>query len=120
METKKEARLRRAKQTRRRIALAGSSRLCVFRSNSHIYAAVHSADGGSVLVAASSADKEIKAELGGKPGSNKAAAALVGATIAKRALAAGVTQVAFDRSGFAYHGRVKELAEAAREAGLKF
>jgi large subunit ribosomal protein L18 len=120
METKQEARARRAKQTRRRIALARAVRLCVFRTNSHIYAAIHSADGGQVLASASTADKELRAELGGKSGSNKAAAALVGAAIAKRALAAGVETVAFDRSGFAYHGRVKELADAARTAGLKF
>ena len=120
METKQEARARRAKQTRRRIALARAVRLCVFRTNSHIYAAIHSADGGQVLASASTADKELRAELGGKSGSNKAAAALGGAAIAKRALAAGVETVAFDRSGFAYHGRVKELADAARTAGLKF
>lgn len=120
METKQEARARRAKQTRRRIALARATRLCVFRTNSHIYAAVHSADGGQVLAAASTNDKELRAQLDGKSGSNKAAAALVGAAIAKRALAVGISEVAFDRSGFAYHGRVKELADAAREAGLKF
>lgn len=120
METKREARVRRAKQTRKRIALARATRLCVYRTNSHIYAAVHSADGGQVLAAASTADKELRAQLAGKSGSNKEAAALVGAAIAKRALAAGVSAVAFDRSGFAYHGRVKVLADAAREAGLKF
>lgn len=120
METRKEARLRRAKQTRRRISLARATRLCVFRSNSHIYAAVHSADGGKVLAAASTVDKDVKAALAGKSTSNKEAAALVGKEVAKRALAAGITEVAFDRAGFAYHGRVKELADAAREAGLKF
>lgn len=120
METKQEARVRRAKQTRRRIALIGATRLCVFRTNSHIYAAVHSASGGAVLASASTIDKDLRVELAGKAGSNKSAAALVGAAIAKRALAAGIVEVAFDRSGFAYHGRVKELADAAREAGLKF
>lgn len=120
METKKEARLRRAKQTRKRIVLSKAHRLCIFRSNLHIYASIHSFDGATVLAAASSVDTEVKASLAGKPGSNKAAAALVGAAIAKKALAAGLTDVAFDRSGFAYHGRVKELADAAREAGLKF
>jgi large subunit ribosomal protein L18 len=120
METKREARLRRAKQTRKRIALARATRLCVHRTNTHIYAAVHSADGSQVLASASTVDKELQAQLAGKTGADKAAAALVGSTIAKRALAAGITDVAFDRSGFAYHGRVKELAEAAREAGLKF
>lgn len=120
METKREARLRRAKQTRKRIALARATRLCVYRTNSHIYAAVHSVDGGRVLASASTLDKELCHQLEGKSGSNKLAAALVGAEIARRALAAGVSEVAFDRSGFAYHGRVKELADAAREAGLKF
>ncbi|MFN4327310.1 MAG: 50S ribosomal protein L18 [Limnobacter sp.] len=120
METKKEARLRRAKQTRKRIALARATRLCVYRTNSHIYAAIHSADGGSVLASASTVDKEVRASLGGKSGGNKDAAALVGAEIAKRAIAAGISEVAFDRSGLAYHGRVKVLADAAREAGLKF
>ena len=120
METKTQARERRAKQTRKRIALAKSNRLCVYRSNQHIYAAIHTFDGSTVLASASTADKEVKASLGGKVGSNKDAAALVGAEIAKRALAVGVDTVAFDRSGFAYHGRVKVLADAAREAGLKF
>ncbi|HEY1059171.1 50S ribosomal protein L18 [Limnobacter humi] len=120
METKREARLRRAKQTRKRIALARATRLCVYRTNSHIYAAIHSADGGEVLASASTVDKEVRAAMAGKTGGNKAAAAAVGAEIAKRALAKGISAVAFDRSGFAYHGRVKELADAAREAGLKF
>jgi len=120
METKKEARLRRAQQTRKRIALAKANRLTVYRSNSHIYAAVHTFDGGKVLASASTADGSIKSQLGGKVAANKAAARLVGAEVAKRALAAGISEVAFDRAGFAYHGRVKELADAAREAGLKF
>jgi large subunit ribosomal protein L18 len=120
METKQEARARRAKQTRLRIAHSRATRLCVFRTNSHIYAAIHSADGGRVLASASTNDKDLRTKLSGKCGSNKAAAALVGAAIAQRALAVGVVEVAFDRSGFAYHGRVKELADAAREAGLKF
>jgi len=120
METKKEARLRRAQQTRKRIALAKANRLTVFRSNTHIYAAVHSFDGAKVLVCASTSAAALRSELGGKAFANKAAARLVGSEVAKRAIAAGVTEVAFDRSGFAFHGRVKELADAAREAGLKF
>jgi len=112
--------LRRAQQTRKRIALAKANRLTVYRSNSHIYAAVHSFDGGQVLVAASTCEAGLKSQLGGKVAANKEAARLVGAEVAKRALAAGVNEVAFDRAGFAYHGRVKELAEAGREAGLKF
>jgi len=121
MENKKVSRLRRAQQTRRRIAQLGEIRLSVFRSNQHIYANVISADGGKVLASASTAEAEFRASLSatGK-GGNTAAAVVVGKRIAERSLAAGVTKVAFDRSGFAYHGRVKALAEAAREAGLKF
>lgn len=119
METRKQARMRRAQQTRRRISLAKASRLTVYRSNNHIYAAVHSFDGAKVLASASTVDAEIKAACG-NTGSNKAAAKVVGEFVAKRALAAGVKEVAFDRAGFAYHGRVKELADAAREAGLSF
>lgn len=118
---KKEQRLRRARQTRARIAQLREVRLTVFRSNLHIYANVVSADGARVLAAASTAEAEVRAQLGaaGK-GGNADAAKLVGARIAAKAKAAGVEKVAFDRSGFAYHGRVKALAEAAREAGLKF
>jgi large subunit ribosomal protein L18 len=121
METKKEARIRRSRQTRRRIALARVARLTVFRSNLHIYASVVSEDGSKVLASASTAEKELRAQLGaaGK-GGNTAAAALVGKRIAEKAKAAGIERVAFDRAGFAYHGRVKALAEAAREAGLQF
>lgn len=119
METRKQARMRRAQQTRKRIALAKATRLTVYRSNSHIYASVHTFDGSKVIASASTVDSEVKGSIGGN-GANKAAAKAVGQLVAKRALAAGVEQVAFDRSGFAYHGRVKELAEAAREAGLKF
>ena len=120
METRKQARVRRAQQTRRRIELAQANRLTVYRSNSHIYAAVHSFDGAKVLASASTVDGAVKAALEDGKTSTKSAAKAVGAEVAKRALAAGVTDVAFDRAGFAYHGRVKELAEAAREAGLKF
>ncbi|NJM31628.1 MAG: 50S ribosomal protein L18 [Limnobacter sp.] len=120
METKNQARLRRAQQTRRRIALAASHRLTVYRSNQHIYAAVQSADGSKVFVAASTVDSVVKGQLAGKSGSDKEAAKLVGSEVARRAIAAGIETVAFDRGGYAYQGRVKELAESAREAGLKF
>ena len=123
--TKKDQRLRRSRQTRVRIAkqLAAQSgaRLTVFRSNLHIYASVISADGGQVLASASTAEKEVRAQIGaaGK-GGNAAAASMIGKRIAEKAKAAGIEKVAFDRAGFAYHGRVKALAEAAREAGLQF
>ena len=121
MLTKKIQRLRRSRQTRVRIAQSGAARLTVFRSNLHIFASVISDDGTKVLASASTVEKEVRTELGstGK-GGNTAAATLVGKRIAERAMAAGVEKVAFDRSGFAYHGRVKALAEAAREAGLQF
>jgi large subunit ribosomal protein L18 len=123
--TKKDQRQRRARQTRIRIstniASNGAARLTVHRSNLHIYASIISADGGTVLASASTIEKTIRGELGaaGKGGST-AAATLIGKRIAEKAQAAGVQKVAFDRSGFAYHGRVKALAEAAREAGLQF
>ena len=120
MLNKKEQRQRRARQTRVRIAIQGAPRLSVFRSNLHIYASVISGDGAKVLASASTAEKEVRESLGQGNGGNAAAAAIVGKRIAERAKAAGVEKVAFDRSGFAYHGRVKALAEAAREAGLQF
>jgi large subunit ribosomal protein L18 len=126
---KKDQRLRRARQTRVRIAthIAGPSaegrnaRLAVHRTNLHIYASILSVDGGKVLASASTVEKAVREELGkaGK-GGNTAAATLIGKRIAEKAKAAGIEKVAFDRSGFAYHGRVKALAEAAREAGLQF
>ena len=121
MLTKKEQRLRRSRQTRLRIAKQQVARLTVFRSNLHIYANVISDDGSRVLASASTAEKEVREQLGaaGK-GANAEAAALIGKRIAEKARAAGIEAVAFDRAGFAYHGRVKALAEAAREAGLKF
>ena len=119
MLNKKEQRLRRSRQTRERIAKQGVARLTVFRSNLHIYASVISDDGSKVVASASTAEKDLRSELGGN-GGNAAAAALVGKRIAEKAKAAGVDNVAFDRAGFAYHGRVKALAEAAREAGLQF
>ena len=121
MLNRKDQRLRRSKQTRRRIALQNTARLTVFRSNLHIYASVISDDGSKVLASASTVEKDMREQLGatGK-GGNAAAAALIGKRIAERAKAAGIEKVAFDRAGFAYHGRVKALAEAAREAGLQF
>src|SRR5512143_1781390 len=115
---KKESRLRRARATRARIALQKVNRLTVNRTNLHIYASVISADGGKVLVSASTMEAEVRNQLGavkGK-GGNANAAKLVGERIAKKARAAGIEQVAFDRAGFRFHGRVKALAEAAREA----
>ena len=117
--TKKEQRLRRSRQTRLRIAQQGTVRLAVHRSNLHIYASIVSGDGVQVLASASTAEKEVREQLGG-PGGNVSAATLVGKRIAQKAKAAGIERVAFDRSGFAYHGRVKALADAAREAGLQF
>lgn len=116
MNEKKESRLRRARRARAKISEIGATRLCVNRTPRHIYAQVIAADGATVLAAASTLDKELRE---GKTG-NKEAAQSVGKLIAERAQAAGVTQVAFDRSGFKYHGRVQALADAAREAGLKF
>ena len=97
------------------------NRLSIHRTNLHIYATLISPD-AKVLVSASTLEAEVRAELGGKTGAggNAAAAALVGKRVAEKALKAGITEVAFDRSGFRYHGRVKALADAAREAGLKF
>jgi large subunit ribosomal protein L18 len=115
---KKVSRQRRAAKTRVRIARQEAVRLTVHRTNSHIYAQVVDATGGKVLASASSLEKEMRASH--PKGSGKEAAAAVGKRIAEKAKAAGVTEVAFDRAGFSYHGRVKALAEAAREGGLKF
>ncbi|MGB2816008.1 MAG: 50S ribosomal protein L18 [Burkholderiaceae bacterium] len=119
---KKESRLRRARATRARIALQKVNRLTVNRTNTHIYASVISADGARVLATASTVEAEIRNQLASAKGKggNVSAAKLVGERIAQKAKAAGIEQVAFDRAGFRYHGRVKALAEAAREAGLKF
>lgn len=115
---KKIARLRRARKTRARIADLKMVRLCVFRTNSHIYAQIISAEGNKVLASASTIEAEVRGSL--KSGGNTEAAAAVGKRIAERAKTIGVEKVAFDRSGFQYHGRVKALAEAARENGLSF
>jgi large subunit ribosomal protein L18 len=121
MLTKKEQRLRRARQTRIRIATQGVARLTVNRTNLHIYASLISDDGSKVLATASTVEADIRKELGGAgKGATVAAAQSVGKRIAEKAKAAGVEKVAFDRAGFAYHGRVTALAEAAREAGLQF
>ncbi|WP_314342963.1 50S ribosomal protein L18 [Simonsiella muelleri] len=115
---KKIARLRRARKTRARIADLKMVRLCVFRTNSHIYAQIISAEGDKVLTSASTVEAEVRGNL--KSGGNTEAAAVVGKRIAEKAKAMGIEKVAFDRSGFQYHGRVKALAEAARENGLSF
>jgi len=112
------ARLRRAKSTRSHIRKLGVARLSVHRSSQHIYAQVFSADGERVLAAASTVQKALAEGLKGTK--NKEAAAAVGKAVAEQALKAGVESVAFDRSGFRYHGRIQALADAAREAGLKF
>jgi large subunit ribosomal protein L18 len=114
---KKAARLRRAAQTRRKIRELASVRLAVHRTNTHIYAQLCSVD-GKVLTSASTVEKELRTEV--TNGGNKAAAAAVGKRIAEKARGLGIEAVAFDRSGYRYHGRVKALADAAREAGLKF
>jgi large subunit ribosomal protein L18 len=115
---KKQARVRRSRKTRVRIALQGATRLVVSRSNLHIYAQLIAPTGDKVLASASTLEVEMRKDV--KNGGNKAAAALVGKRIADRAKALGIEAVAFDRSGYRYHGRVQALAEAAREHGLKF
>jgi large subunit ribosomal protein L18 len=118
MLNKNVARQRRARKTRARIAEKKSVRLAIHRTNLHIYAQVISECGGKILASASTAEAEVRKAL--PNGGNVAAAVVVGQRIAEKAKSAGVTQVAFDRSGNRYHGRVKALAEAAREHGLQF
>jgi large subunit ribosomal protein L18 len=115
---KKQARIRRATKSRSKMKELGVNRLVINRTPRHIYAQVISADGGKVLAVASSVEKDIKAS--GKTTGNVDSAKTVGSLIAERATKAGVSSVAFDRSGFKYHGRVKALADAARESGLQF
>lgn len=115
---KKTARLRRAKKTRAHIRRLGMPRLTVHRSGRHIYAQVISAEGGTVIATASTLQKDLRGDLSST--SNKDAAKAVGKAVAEKAVAAGISDVAFDRSGYRYHGRVAELADAAREGGLKF
>jgi large subunit ribosomal protein L18 len=119
MMDKNQSRLRRAKATRMHIKKLDVARLSVHRTGQHLYAQVIAAGGEKVVAAASTTQKIVRDGLTGSS-KNKAAAAAVGKAIAEKALAAGVTSVAFDRSGFRYHGRIAALADAAREAGLKF
>jgi len=116
MSDKKISRQRRARRSRMKIREQGVTRLCINRTPRHIYAQVIAASSSEVLASASTLDKDLKSEGTG----NVNAAAAVGKLVAERAVAAGVKSVAFDRSGFKYHGRVKALADAAREAGLEF
>ncbi|MFZ0107277.1 MAG: 50S ribosomal protein L18 [Thiobacillus sp.] len=114
----KQSRIRRARKTRAKIAAVKAIRLAVHRTNSHIYAQIISADGGKVLASASSNDKDLRGQVAN--GGNVDAAVVVGKQLAQKAKSLGIEKVAFDRSGFRFHGRVKALAEAAREGGLEF
>jgi large subunit ribosomal protein L18 len=114
---KKQNRLRRARRTRAKIRELGVPRLSIHRTSQHIYAQVIAADGGTVIVSASTMQADVRKSLKGT--GNVAAAQAVGKAIAEKAKSAGIEQVAFDRSGFRYHGRVKALADAAREQGLR-
>ena len=118
MLNKKQARLRRAKRMRIKARELQAIRLTVYRSNKHVYAQIVSPCGSLVLASASTQVKELLGDL--KSGGTVAAAKLVGAKIAEAAKEKGIDQVCFDRAGYKYHGRVKALADAAREAGLKF
>ncbi|GAB2498468.1 50S ribosomal protein L18 [Pseudoxanthomonas sangjuensis] len=118
MSIKNQARLRRAKSTRAHIRELGVPRLSVLRTGQHLYAQIFSADGSTVLASANTLQADVKEGL--KNGKNSDAATRVGKIIAERAKAAGIEKVAFDRSGYRYHGRVKALADAAREGGLQF
>lgn len=116
---KKTSRLRRTRRARAKILELGIHRLTIFRTPRHIYAQVIAPGSTKVIASASTLDKEVKAALEGGAG-NCAAAVAVGKAVAERARAAGIERVAFDRAGFKYHGRVKALADAARENGLQF
>ena len=116
MSIKKDSRIRRSKKTRFKLKALGETRLTVHRTPRHIYAQVISAEGNKVLASASTLDKDLRAGATG----NVDSAIKVGALIAERAKTAGISRVAFDRAGFRYHGRIKALADAAREAGLDF
>lgn len=118
MNSKKQTRIRRSKRTRMKIRELGAVRLSIHRTPRHIYAQVLSADGAKTLASASTLDADVKSAV--KATGNTDAAVAVGKLIAEKSKAAGVTRVAFDRSGFKYHGRVKALADAARENGLEF
>ncbi len=112
------ARVRRARKTRAKISAVKATRLSVHRTNAHIYAQIISSDGGKVLTSASTLEKEVRSQAAN--GGNAAAAAMVGKRLAEKAKALGIEKVAFDRSGYKFHGRVKALADAARENGLVF
>lgn len=116
---KKASRLRRARRTRAKIRELGVHRLTVYRTPQHIYAQIIAPNGAEVIASASTVEKAVAADISGSCG-NIAAAAVVGRVVAERAKAAGIERVAFDRAGFRYHGRVKALADAARDAGLQF
>ena len=116
MAIKSVKRQKRALKTRSKIALTKNKRLTVFRSNSHIYAQIMTSKGSEVIVSASTSESDLKSENNG----NVEAASRIGKVIAERALEKGIDKVSFDRSGYKYHGRIKALAEAAREAGLSF
>lgn len=116
MNAKKESRIRRSRRSRLKMRELGVTRLCIHRTPRHIYAQIISAEGDKVVASASTLDEALRAGTTG----NTTAAASVGSLIAERAKSAGVTRVAFDRSGFKFHGRVKALADAAREGGLEF
>lgn len=116
MSDKKIARLRRARRARIKMRELGASRLSVHRTSQHIYAQIISASGDTVLASASTLDKDLRSGATG----NIQAAEAVGKLVAERAKQAGIEKVAFDRGGYKYHGRVKALADSAREAGLQF
>jgi len=118
MISKKTSRLRRAKKARAKISELGASRLSVHRTPRHMYAQVIAADGKTIIASASTVQKDVAGSL--KYSGNMDAAVAVGKMIAEKSKTAGVSKVAFDRSGFKYHGRVKALADAARENGLEF
>jgi large subunit ribosomal protein L18 len=115
---KKQSRLRRARRGRAHIKTLGATRLCIYKTPRHMYAQVISPEGNTVVASASTLDGDVRKDV--KSTGGVAAASVVGKVVAERAKAAGITQVAFDRSGFKYHGRVKALADAARENGLEF
>ena len=119
MSMKKTSRLRRARRARAKISELGALRLSVHRTPKHIYAQIIDGNEGKTLVAASTVNKSVREQISGSTG-NSEAAAVVGKAIAEAAKAAGIETVAFDRSGFRYHGRIKALADAARENGLQF
>lgn len=118
MSAKKLSRLRRARRARCKIRRLEANRLCVFRSPRHLYAQIIGSDGGTVLASASTVESAAGTKL--KNGGNIEAAKVIGARIAEKAKSAGIDKVAFDRSGFKYHGRIQAFADAAREGGLKF